>query len=220
MMGLQAINRQRGLTLLEILIALSIFSLIGVASYQVLNTTIHSQQVGDAHSTALSQQQKALRILDQDLQQLITRNVRMPDQQDNNYLLVNQNVFPLEFSRGGRRNPLLLPRSSIQRIAYDLGPHPESDDRESKHYRDERSYLRRHVWPGLDREPDTAPLIQVLLNDVTELTVAVISEQGRHEIWPLVDDDTEKKVVQPLAIELIWVHDGAGQTVRIYPVLQ
>jgi general secretion pathway protein J len=212
-------NRQRGLTLLEVLIALSLFSLIGVASYQVLNTVIQSQQIGNKHSTALSHQQKALRILDQDLQQIIARNIRMPAQKNNNYLLVNQNVFPIEFSRGGRRNPLLLPRSSMQRVAYDLGPHPERDNSNSNHYRDERSYLRRHIWSSLDRDANATPFIQVLLSDVSQFAVVVISEEGRHVTWPLEADQATKDELQPLALELTWLHEGVGDVTRIYPVL-
>ena len=210
---------QRGLTLLEVLIALSIFSLIGVAAYRVLNTTIQSQQVSDVYSQLLAERQKALTIMDRDLQQLLDRSIRSTLTDTAGFLQVNQELYALEFTRGGRRNPLMLPRSAMQRIAYDVGPHPQSANRDSQYYRDERSYLRRHIWSALDHEEDAAVIIQTLLPDVETLTVSVLSGEGRHQQWPLPEKDDEEPLA-PLALELVLVDSGGDQITRLYPVLQ
>ena len=209
---------QRGLTLLEVLIALSIFSLIGVASYRVLNATIQSQQVSEVYSQLLAERQKALAIIDCDLQQVLDRSIRNTTVDRAEFLLINQELYPLEFTRGGRKNPLMLPRSSMQRIAYDIGPHPKSSNRDSQYYRDDRSYLRRHIWSALDREEDAPVIVQVLLADVSRLTVAVLSEEGRHQQWPLPEQKADPVV--PLAIEISLLNDDGDQLSRLYPVLQ
>ncbi|ARN75597.1 type II secretion system minor pseudopilin GspJ [Oceanicoccus sagamiensis] len=213
--------QQQGLTLLEVLIALSIFSLIGIASYQVLNTTIQSQQATEVYSRLLSQRQKALMIIDRDLQQVLVRNIRNTTSDSVSFLEVNQQNYPLEFSRGGHRNPLMLPRSSMQRIAYDIGPHPQSANRDSQHYRDGRRYLRRHIWPMLDREEDASAIVQVLLPDIATLSITVVSEQGRHRQWPLPEEEgAEDTPPEPLAIEMAVVNQAGDQFTRLYPVLR
>ncbi len=213
-------RQQRGLTLLEVLIALSIFSLIGMASYRVLSATIESQQASEIYSQLLSERQKALNIIDRDLQQLIDRSIRSTAAEQAAFIQVNQELYPLEFTRGGRRNPLMLPRSSMQRIAYDIGPHPQSANRNSQYYRDDRSYLRRHIWSALDREEDAPVIIQTLLPDIEQLSVAVLSEKGRHQEWPLPEQETnEDEPVKPLAIEIVLENSVGEQLSRLYPVL-
>ena len=213
---------QKGLTLLEVLIALSIFSIIGVASYQVLNTTIESQRSGEAYSKQLALQQRAMMIIDRDMQQIIARDVRTSATENASFLVVNGEVFPLEFTRGGQRNPLSLPRSSMQRIAYDVGLHPEAANRTSKHYQDETRYLRRHIWSALDRNEDTTRIVQTLLPGVDQVDVAVITEQGRYIQWPVAqsaDSSTNEKPIKPIAIELSLKNDDDVQFTRIYQVL-
>lgn len=209
-----------GLTLLEVLIALSIFSLIGVASYRVLNTSIASQRIGAVLSAELSAVQKTILIVDRDLQQIIRRPIRSNENVSKDYLVVNRENYPLEFTRGGRRNPLELSRSSMIRIAYDVGLHPQVTNKESEFYQSETVFLRRHIWSALDRTEDEQPLIQPLLADVRDLAVAVITESGRQVNWP--PEKVEKGASQenPLAIEMSWVYGDRELPIsRVYQVL-
>lgn len=209
-----------GLTLLEVLIALSIFSLIGVASYRVLNTTIDSQRAGGLISAELAAVQKSILVVDRDLQQIISRTVRSSGKDVLPYLLVNSDGYPLELTRGGRRNPLELVRSSMIRIAYDVGLHPDAENRNSEHYQDETMFLRRHSWPALDRGEGARVIIQPLLKDVKDFTVAVITEDGRQVNWPPENVAAGKKIKKPLALQVSWVYGEAELPInRIYPVL-
>lgn len=215
-------KQQAGLTLLEVLIALSIFSLIGIASYQVLNTTISSQQHGDHYSRQLSLQQKAMMIIDRDLQQIVNRDIRISFKDSGDYLQVNNDEYPLAFTRGGRRNPLLLPRSTLQRIAYDVGLHPQVAVPDSLHYKDEQYYLRRHIWSALDRTEQAVPLVQALLPGVVELEVLVITDKGRKQQWPITVATQSAKNTKPpklLAVELTFSNSDGEQLTRLYPVL-
>ncbi|MEH6556963.1 MAG: type II secretion system minor pseudopilin GspJ [Oceanicoccus sp.] len=209
-----------GLTLLEVLIALSIFSLIGVASYRVLNTTITSQRIGAVLSAELSAVQKTMLIVDRDLQQVVPRPIRTTTAQMANYLLVNNENYPLELTRGGRRNPLELPRSSMIRIAYDVGLHPDATNKDSEHYQSETIFLRRHIWSALDKTDQQQALVQPLLADVKDLAVAVITKSGRQTNWPPNKVAKGKKREKPLAVEISWVYgDQALPISRIYQVL-
>jgi general secretion pathway protein J len=213
---------QQGLTLLEVLIALSIFALIGVASFQVLSSVIDSQQIGDSHSLQLARFQKAMLLIDGDLQQLVARNIRTDIDQEAQYLLIKSSHYALELTRGGRANPLQLSRSSMQRVAYDLGPHPESADSNSEHYRSQQQYLRRHYWQDLDHTSDSTPRVQVLLADVEDLAIALITDKGRYIQWPLDNADNDAtddhSNEQPIAIEFSFTYPALGKLSRFYKV--
>jgi|TARA_B110000908_G_scaffold2377_1_gene3221 general secretion pathway protein J len=209
-----------GLTLLEVLIALSIFSLIGVASYRVLNTAIASQRIGAVLSAELSAVQKTILIVDRDLQQIIRRPIRSNENVSKDYLVVNRENYPLEFTRGGRRNPLELSRSSMIRIAYDVGLHPQVTNKESEFYQSETVFLRRHIWSALDSTEQEQALIQPLLADVRDLAVAVITESGRQVSWPPEKVDKGASQENPLAIEMSWVYGDRELPIsRVYQVL-
>lgn len=176
---------EKGMTLLEVLIALSIFALIGVGSYRVLAGVIQSQKVGEQHSMQLAQIQKALGVIDRDLQQVVNRPIRIGATQQLPALCVYTTDFPLELTRGGWQNPLQLPRSSMQRVAYDIGQHPRAGVEGSPFFGDKRQYLLRIFWPVLDRNDDVQPVVQALLPDIEAFEVSAISEAGRHRTWPL-----------------------------------
>ena len=212
----QLVSRQSGLTLLEVMIAISIFALIGLASFSVLSTTVESQRIGDQHSAQLARFQRTLVIVDRDLQQLVDRDIRVGSDQQLGSLLLRSGNYPLEFSRGGWQNPLNLSRSSVQRVAYDIGLHPQAGQEGSSFYGDERLYLRRIYWPVLDREETTTPLIQALLPEVEELQVAVISNKGRHIKWPLPAGNRSGKLPEPKALEFSFTTAALGKITRIY----
>ena len=203
-----------GFTLMEVLVAISIFALIGVASYRVLNSVIQADERVALRSEQMRTINRAFWLLQQDAEQLVRRNVR-----DNsgvitdNYLVVqNNSELPLQFTRGGRANPLGLPRSSMQRIAYAVGPHPDREKNDSPHYQDDRSYLLRYTWPTLDGSGDkTKAQIQVVLPDITSMNIAVLTKQGPQSSWPMANS-TES----PLALQFEFALKDGGQLKRIY----
>lgn len=213
--GLGKDSSQRGFTLLEVLIAISVFALIGVGSFRVLSSIIDSQKIGDQHSLQLSQFQKALRIVDRDLQQLVDRPVRVERNRQLPSLMVYSGDFALEFTRNGWRNPLRLPRSDLQRVAYEVGPHPGTGDENSPFFGDQRQYLLRIYWPQLDRGEDGRPVVQPLLAEVEELQVTVISTAGRHRQWPLKPSANRPPELK--ALEFSVNSSEFGVITRIYP---
>lgn len=207
-------SRPGGFTLLEVLIAISVFALIGVGSFRVLSSIIDSQEIGDQHSLQLAQFQKALRIVDRDLQQLVDRPVRVERDRVLPSLMVYSGDFALELTRSGWRNPLQLPRSGLQRVAYDIGLHPGAGDENSPFYGDNRQYLLRIYWPQLDRSDDTQPVVQPLLADVEDLQVTVISTAGRHRQWPLKSPANRRPELK--ALEFSVTSSAFGVVSRLY----
>ena len=209
-------RKQFGLTLIEVLIALSIFSMIGIASYRVLSTVAYAQHIGEEHSIQLSRIQKAMAMIDTDLQQLVSRGVRVSKTAVAGALQVNSDSYAIELTRGGWSNPLMLSRSSLQRVAYDIGLHPDVNNDDSSYYQDDTTYLRRHYWRVLDRTGQSPRITQALLPNVESLTVNVVSDLGRHTTWPLTSSSGKSAMLK--GIELRFEHKTLGEMSRLYKV--
>jgi general secretion pathway protein J len=213
----------RGLTILEVLIALSIFALIGVASYRMLTSVISAQEITNEHSVDLGQLQKTMLILGRDLEQSVARPVRLSTGVELPALQVNSGEFQLELTRAGRRNPLNLPRSSLQRVAYEVGPHPAKDRSDSLFYGDQRTYLLRYYWSSLDRGGRSKAQVQALLAAVESIEFRVISDRGELRQWPRASvsrraDGAIEPAEKLLAISLRIDHGQLGEIDRLFRV--
>jgi general secretion pathway protein J len=209
-------RQQSGLTLLEILIALSVFSMIGVASFRLLSTAVTSEQLSKVHSSKLSEIQKTFAVISRDLNFFADRKIREGD----NYLaslVINQD-FALEFSRAAWSNPLLLDRSQLQRVAYSIGAHPAKDDKDSKHYGSETQYILRHYWAHMDRvNKSEGVFTQVLMADVSRLVIEVVTDKGQYAQWPRPKSANKNTAPERLiGVVLAMTHDNLGDINRTY----
>ena len=113
-------SRIRGFTLVEVLVAFLIFGLIGVISSQLMSRTIDAQADLSGRGARLGDIHRAMHILQRDVMQLLDRPIR--DQYgDPLQPLVIGTGGVIEFTRGGFRNPLRLPRAEVQRVGYLVG---------------------------------------------------------------------------------------------------
>ncbi len=212
--GVVSITRAAGFTLMEVLVAISIFALIGVASYRVLSSVMEADARVAVRSEQMRTLNRAFWMLQQDAEQLVKRNARDGSGAfTDNYLRVqNESDLPLEFTRGGRANPLGLARSSMQRVAYAVGPHPDYEKNDSPHYREEASYLLRYTWPMLDGAGDkTKAQVQVVLAGVERMTVGVLTKQGAQSTWPIA-----RNIDPPLALQFEFTLKDGEQLQRVY----
>ncbi|UTN85347.1 type II secretion system minor pseudopilin GspJ [Pseudomonas aeruginosa] len=95
--------KQRGFTLLEVLIAMALFSLLGLACYQLLERVIHSERRIDQHDRQLRQLQRALGIFERDLAQAIGQP--LSDDPSRRQALIGR-ADGLRLVCGGWSNPL------------------------------------------------------------------------------------------------------------------
>lgn len=161
---------QKGFTLMEILVALFIFSVVGMISAQLLGRTLDAYEVLEDRGSRLAQIHRAMFVVQRDMLQYQKRAVRTPSGESFPPLMIGDEGN-LEMTRGGWRNPLQRPRSELQRVAYRL----QGDD------------LVRAYWPVLDRLGEEEPLTQTILENVDDLEFFVIDEQGEeHKFWPPV----------------------------------
>ncbi len=163
---------ERGFTLIEILVAVAIFGLIGVASGQLLMRVVQAQQVSEARADRLAQLQRALATFERDVLQAVERPIRdqFGDPQPAMRLTPGGSF---EFTRDGWSNPLGLARSDLQRVAWELNA---------------EGYLERQFWVVLDRAQDSAPRAQRILEGVEDLSLQLLDvEGGTWDAWPADD---------------------------------
>ena len=75
-MRISPTHRPRGFTLLELLIALAIFSLIAVMAYGGLATVLEQNLVSEESAVRLAALQKTYLVLQRDIEQVVPRPIR------------------------------------------------------------------------------------------------------------------------------------------------
>jgi general secretion pathway protein J len=195
-------HRAHGFTLLEMIVAVAIFAVIGVMAHQLLWNIVRSHDHVEDRAARLGDLQRAMQIMQRDVLQLAHRAVR-DELGDPVSPLIVGNGRPLEFTRQGWRNPLRLPRAELQRVAYAV----------------DGDVLYRYYWTVLDRAENSEPVRQVLLEDVRDLEVSVIDASGNtHSFWPLIGELALDPDAAPAAIRVRLDVEPFGELVRVWDI--
>ena len=169
-------NKTLGFTLVEILVALLVFAVVGLLSTRLLSQSIDNQNNLQDRGQRLAEIHRAMRVLQRDIVQLSRRKIRDAQGEELPALMVSDQGA-IEFSRVGWRNPLRQPRSEVQRVGY--------------RWQDEK--IIRGYWLTLDRSYDAEPAYQTLLENVEAIEFFAVDQLGNeHKQWPL---DPEANVV-------------------------
>jgi general secretion pathway protein J len=198
-------NRHRGFTLLEILVAMAIFSIVAYMSYSGLDAVIRQHAVAEESAARLRDLQYTMRRLVQDFSQVQPRGIREETGEGQRYALLadTRTLEPMELTRAGWFNPLGHPRSSLQRVAYWL----------------EEDILIRAQWPVLDRMLGEEPSEIELLDRVEEFQLFFMDGNGEWvDQWPppesqLSGPDSERLL--PMAVEIVMQLEDWGEIRRI-----
>ena len=110
---------QLGFTLIEILVALFIFAVVGLISAQLLGRTVDAYEVLDDRGQRLGQIHRAMLVVERDMLQFRNRPIRLAQNNPMPALMIGDEGA-LSMTRGGWRNPLQRPRSELQRVGYRL----------------------------------------------------------------------------------------------------
>ncbi|WP_455211327.1 type II secretion system minor pseudopilin GspJ [Kaarinaea lacus] len=163
-------NSTLGFTLLELLISVVIFGLVAAMAYSGLSNVLLARSQTEARTQELYKLQMALTLMERDIEQIVDRPVRDEYGETQPAFVANEyGEYLLEFTRTGWLNPLNLPRSHLQRIAYSL--------------KDEK--LIRSIWYVLDRAQDSEHYDIVLLEDVKSLEIRYLDDKNEWQrSWP------------------------------------
>ncbi|CAM3739385.1 Type II secretion system protein J precursor [Vibrio aerogenes CECT 7868] len=118
-------QKNKGFTLLEVLIALAILASLSVAAYQVLNQVQTSSIVTHEKEQRLAEIQRTLAIMDNDFRQMALRKFRTDGEKPGKLLLVaKDNLMSSDsqgimFTRYGWLNPQMqFPRGEVTKVGY------------------------------------------------------------------------------------------------------
>ena len=162
------LRHSRGFTLVEVLVALAVFAVVGLMSAQLMSRTLANHETLSERSGRLAEVQRAMLILKRDLVQISGRSVRDLFGDPLAPVMIGADGM-MEFSRAGWRNPLNSPRAEMQRVAYRM----------------HEGHLHRAWWSVLDRAQDSEPVVQRLLSDVDQVEFFALDANGdEHSFWP------------------------------------
>lgn len=220
----------RGFTLIEVIVAIGIFALLGAGTYKVVSGMSASRERVELHSERIAEVVRAVRIIDDDMRQLADRKIR--DGSSEVLPAVKADVFSggddsavVEFSRIGRRNPLLAKRSETVRVAYyyqdEWEEAEENQKSEKKEDQEDKSgVLVRAVWPVLDRPDDDLEMDrQLLLGGIEKISMEYLdSENIWRDSWPPLGNNGQKSEELPFSIKILIDTKDYGGIERYYAI--
>ena len=184
--------RQRGLTLLELLVALSIFAAMYVMGHMSLSGALDNRRHLERHADRLEARQRTMTFLTLDIEQIIARPVR--DSFGDFQPAVRGRPEAMEFTRLGWANPFeLRHRSRMQRVNWVL---------------EEDRLLRRH-WPTVDVDAGVEQQETLMLEGVQAFRLRYLDQTPEgdwewNEFWPTSDEEQTMVLFQrlPRSIEV------------------
>ena len=187
--------KQRGVTLIELLLAMGVSALLAVLAWQAVDQVVTLKTSADAHQRQQAALSRFFYRLEQDWLQVAPRSVI--DAVGNPEAAVFYENGQLRFSRLSLG---LTPEGTrgVMRVGYWV----------------EEGVLVRAIWPVLDAAPDTRPHKQPLLRQVRQLNIRLYDGQKRaYGQWPAVVDTPEALTQLPVALEVTLVlEDGQRWT--------
>jgi len=190
-------RKSAGFTLFEILIAVSIFAVIGAITMTSLIQVGRSGEEVSKKQQKLADIQFALAYFAKDWSQQVARKVR--DQYGDEQPALALHDGALSFTRKGWSNLLQQLRSNQQRVQYRL-----QDD-----------VLQRRYWPELDQPYSEVVVDQALLHDVERFEARLLTRgKDKIEQWP--PDAQSASTQKPIALEITLDVKGFGEIRRIY----
>lgn len=190
-------------TLIEVMVSLAIFAILSALCYGTLSRTLEAADLLNTRMDRLQAIQRTIRLLSEELQQLSPRPIR--DELGDNFSPALdtgfQSGFALELTHGGWSNPIVLPRSTMQRSAYRI----EDDE------------LIRYHWTVLDRTLANEPSEAALLDGVESILFRFLQANGQWtEQWPPNGRPGERQ--RPRAAEIVLTLAGEGEIRRLVEV--
>ena len=197
----------RGFTLLELLVALAVFSIMAVAAYGGLRNVLYTRAAVEEQNRRLAAVQLAIYRLEQDIEQAVPRGIRDEYGEPQGAVLGGALADDrLTLTRAGWDNPLGQPRANLQRVAYRL--------------RDGR--LWRLYWPVLDRGGLIEPRETLLLDQVREFKARFLDQDDWRDDWPPPSSSSEDSKPDPdrlpRAVEISLTLEDWGEITRVLPL--
>lgn len=198
--------RQRGFTLLELIVAIAILAIMAGAAYAGWFNVTRIAQSSERVVESYDAMERTFYWLQEDFEQIVNRDMVDELGGKRKSIEVSQaGGFVVAVTRGGWANPALLqlpPRSDLQRVAYILD--------------DEQRLLRRY-WYHVDRFDVNAYRERKLLDNVDAITFRFLDLSGKWQnTWPPEDNTDDDFALLPRAVETTIEVEGIGSVNRLF----
>ncbi len=198
-------QRNLGFTLIEIMVAMAIMALISIGAISILNKATESNDRIKINGDRLNSLQRAFLTISNDIQQLTNRVARdefgdpLPSMKSD-----QQSSAPyVRFTRLGRRNPALLPRSNLEHLAYLL----------------EDKVLYRQSYNYVDGMIEEHSLKRPLIDKVESFSLQFFDGEQWHDFWPINEGDEKfEPGLLPIAVKLNIELSDQGSLERLYAI--
>jgi general secretion pathway protein J len=195
-----AARRDRGHSLIELLVALVVFATMAAIAYAGLSAVTRSRAALDERERQLADLGRSLAAIERDLRSVAWRPVRDADGRSVPMLLGQGEA--LELSSHGRGRAAGPDLGLVERVGW---------------LRDADG-IKRLRWPALDRARNSVPDLRLMLPAATALRWRFLDGQGRWlRQWPAPGDAGP---ALPRAIEVAIVHPVLGEVLRLVELPQ
>ncbi len=204
----RSVSGAAGFTLLELLIAIAIFAVVGVLAMTGYNELLLQRERAAQTMLRVRTVQRAVSRLTQDFAQLEPRPVRDATATTVNPALYFNSGEPntVELTRAGWTNPAGVSRSTLQRVRYHLI--------DGKLYRD--------YWTVMDRTLSNTPVQVLLVDKVTGFSLRFMDRNRQWQTtWPATSVGgigMARARSLPLAVEITLILADWGEVKRIVEV--
>lgn len=204
--GLRQGGYGNGFTLIEVMVAVVIFAIVGLIAMTGYNELVKQSDIVSAGAARTREIQSAMQRLNLDFTSLEPRPVREP---------LGDSLIPslrsdarsdtlAQLTHSGWSNPAGVPRSTLQRVSYRL----------------ENNKLLREYWLALDRTMTGEPESAVLLDRVKRMELRFMDgNRTWHEQWPpLGYSAPDGPRLRPIAVEITIELEDWGEIKRVVEV--
>jgi len=198
--------KRQGFTLLELLVAIAIFSVLSVVAYASLRSVADTRARLADEMDQLAALQIGVTMLERDLQQAVAGRGIRDEYEERQPAMQLHIVGPLEggleFTRGGWSNPAGQARGTLQRVAYHL----------------EDGKLVRYSWAVLDRVVDSVPFSGEVIGGVESFSVLFLdADSSWLADWPVAESREQAYLLNklPRAVKVGIEVKGFGLIERI-----
>ncbi len=198
----------RGFTLVELLVAIGLFSILAAMGYGGLSNIIQFQKVQQEAQVQKEDIERALLVMARDFYQIVPRRVRDNTGKAEAALTFDSDNQHIEFSRVGSAIPYfadddaLFRRSRFSRVGYLL----------------EGEIIYRLTYTALDRALSAVPRRTPMLRDVDEFKIRFLSDnQAWSSSWGAKTTDVTQL---PRAIEVTVILTNTTEYTHLFPIIE